>query len=84
MSQSTVSIATLAPVPDEPAHFDGPSLPPPPPHLAQGAKGLGPLPGASLRVSTLPQRYLLIALIPVVLGVLFTLVSLMVRWPGVP
>jgi hypothetical protein len=83
MTQSTVSIATLAPVPDEPMYFSGPSLPPAPPQLAQGATGLGPLPGASLSVSTLPQRYLLVALVPVVLGVLFTLISLLVRWPGV-
>lgn len=81
MSATKLPIATLAPVPDAPTAPAGPTLPSAPSHLAQGAAGLAPLAAGSLRVSTLPQRYLLAALIPVAVSALFTLISLFVRWP---
>lgn len=83
MSQTRVPVSTIAPAPGSPAHATGPALPPAPAHLAGGTTGLGALPGASLRVSSVPQRYLLAALIPAGLALLFTLVSLFIRWPAV-
>lgn len=83
MSQNPVPLATLAPPLESPAPVAGPGLPPAPARLAGGAAGLGPLPSASLRVATLPKRYLLMALVPTVLAALFTLASLFVRWPRV-
>jgi hypothetical protein len=82
MSGSKVSIATLAPVPDEPVHFGGPTLPAAPADLAQGATGLGPLKVGPLLVSTLPGRYLVMGMIPVAVGALVTLISLFLRWPA--
>lgn len=81
MSTPTVPITTLAPVPGEPVFSAGPALPDPPPELAGGASGLGALPDASLRIRTLPQRYLLGAIIPLAIGVLLTILSALVRWP---
>lgn len=82
MSNPKVSIATLAPPPGEPLMFAGPTLPPAPAHLANGATGLGPLPGPSIGVSTLPHRYLMAGLIPVIAAAVVTLLGLIISWPG--
>lgn len=82
MTNAKVSIATLAPPPAAPSVPEGPSLPAPPSHLQQGATGLGPLPGASITVATLPHRYMLAGIIPVVAAVVLTLIGLIISWPA--
>lgn len=82
MSNSRISVATLAPPPPAPVAPTGPSLPSAPAHLHQGATGLGPLPGPSLGVSTLPHRYLMAGIIPVIAAAVLTLLGLIISWPG--
>ena len=82
MTDSKVSIATLAPPPAAPAALEGPARPPPPPHLHQGAAGLGPLPGPSITVSTLPHRFMMAGIIPVVVAAVLTLLGLIISWPA--
>jgi hypothetical protein len=82
MTNPKVSIATLAPFPPAPSAPQGPTLPAPPSHLQQGAAGLGPLPGASITVATLPHRYMMAGIIPVVAAVVLTLLGLFISWPA--
>lgn len=82
MSNQAISIATLAPPLPDPAAPQGPRLPPAPAELANGATGLGPLPGPSIGVSTLPHRYLMAGIIPLAAAVVITLLGLIISWPG--
>jgi hypothetical protein len=82
MSNSKVSVATLAPPPPAPVAPTGPTLPAAPAHLQQGATGLGPLPGPSIVVSTLPHRYLMAGFIPLAAAAVVTLLGLVISWPG--
>lgn len=82
MTNPTVSIATLAPPPPAPGTLEGPTLPPPRAHLHQGAAGLGPLPGPSITVSTLPHRFMMAGIIPVVAAAVLTLLGLIISWPA--
>ncbi len=82
MSNQPISIATLAPPPGPPVQPAGPHLPPAPAHLANGATGLGPLPGPSIGVSTLPHRYLMAGIIPLAAAVVITLLGLIISWPA--
>lgn len=82
MSTPKISIATLAPPPPAPVAPAGPALPAAPAHLQQGATGLGPLPGPSIGVSTLPHRYLMAGIIPLAAAAVVTLLGLIISWPG--
>jgi hypothetical protein len=84
MSDNKISIATLAPLPGKPVAPQGPQLPAAPAQLHQGAAGLGPLPGAPLKVSTIPQRYLLGGAIPLGIALVLTIAGQAVAWPGTP
>jgi hypothetical protein len=82
MTDTAVSIATLAaPLPAPPAPAP-PALPPAPPQLRGGGPGVGPLPDATGKVARLPVRYMAGPVMLAGITLLLTLVSLVAGSPG--